>query len=116
MHSKFEQVPFSGSIVICGIDYTNDLLLEEALRFQGGSFDPVDRVELKYEAEAGGNVLFTIGRETASVGSRIAGGPVRTKLVNLLRVTGAAQILVDFQGVSMISSSFADEVFGKTFV
>ncbi len=116
MHSKFESIPFNGSVVVCGIDYSNDLLLAKALQFGTKSFDPVDYIHLKYETDQNGSVVFRVLEEAASVGSRIAGAPVRMKLTNLVRMTGASPILVDFRGVSMISSSFADEVFGKTFL
>jgi len=116
MHSKYEPIPFNGAVVTCGIDYSNELLLGEALKFRDRSFEPVDYIQMKYETDQDGTVLFQVIQEAASVGSRMAGAPVRNKLANLIRVTGAKQILVDFRGVAMISSSFADEVFGKIFV
>jgi hypothetical protein len=54
--------------------------------------------------------------EAASFGSRVAGEPVRTKLENLIRMNGARRVLVDMSDIPLISSSFADEVFGKLFV
>lgn len=116
MHSKLETIPFQGSLVTCGIDYTNDLLLEQALRFRDTPFNPVDRVELKYETQEEGDIMFHLAAETVSVGSRIAGIPVRNKLRNLLLVSDAKQIIVDLQGIPIVSSSFADEVFGKMFM
>jgi len=116
MHSKNEAVPISGSIVTCGIEYESPLLLEEALRFKDKPHSPVDRIELHYESDSNGNILFAIHKEATSVGSRVAGTPVRNKLLNLLRLCDAALVIVDFEAVHMISSSFADEVFGKLFV
>jgi hypothetical protein len=42
--------------------------------------------------------------------------PIRQKLKNLIRICGGKKIVVDFSDVAIVSSSFADEVFGKLFV
>ncbi len=55
-------------------------------------------------------------RETESFGSRLAGLPVRRKLENLIRMNGGRRIVVDLSSIPLVSSSFADEVFGKLFV
>ena len=54
--------------------------------------------------------------ESESTGSRPAGTPVRNKLQNLLAMFGGKRIVIDFDGVPIVSSSFADEVFAKLFV
>lgn len=76
----------------------------------------VDRVELNYELEADGGISFKLREESPSVGTRIAGSPVRQKLENLIRLTDANRVSIDFDDVHLISSSFADEVFGKLFL
>jgi hypothetical protein len=55
-------------------------------------------------------------KESGSFGSRPAGTPVRNKLKNLLNMSGSQKVYVDFEGIPLISSSFADEVFGKLFL
>ncbi len=57
MHSKTEAVPFHGSLVVCCIDYTNPLLLEQALRFSDRVFDPVDLVAIRYETDTEGQFV-----------------------------------------------------------
>jgi hypothetical protein len=47
-----------------------------------------------------------------ALGSRAKGAEVRTRLVNYLSA-GAEFIVMDFAGVGIVSSSFADEVLGK---
>lgn len=116
MHSKAEQVPFHGSVVTCGIGYADEHLLADALTFGDVPFEPVDRIQLKYETDQEGVIKFLIRDETDSVGSRVAGTPVRIKLLNLIRMTSFTAVVVDFQETGLISSSFADEVFGKIFV
>ena len=59
---------------------------------------------------------FKLDEQTASFRSRPGGKPVNVKLANLVAACDGQTIYVDFAGVSVISSSFADEVFGKLFV
>ena len=113
MHSKKEEIPFHGSLVTCCMDYSNPLLLDQVLRFADQPHDPVDMIETKYESDDGTFILFKLSAETSSVGSRIAGAPVRTKLLNLREMSSGRKIMIDFDGVQIMSSSFADEVFGK---
>ena len=54
MHSKSETVPFRGSIITCGIDYSNELLLDRALRFSDKPYDQVDIIDMKYETDNSG--------------------------------------------------------------
>jgi hypothetical protein len=98
------------------MDYSNPLLLDKVLRFSDKPHDPLDMIGLKYESEEDGFITFKLARETSSVGSRIAGAPVRNKLLNLIEVSPGRKVIVDFDGVQIMSSSFADEVFGKIFV
>src|SRR5204863_6230643 len=51
----------------------------------------------------------------ARTGLDPAGMPVRQKLRNLSRICDGKRIRIDFSEVPIISSSFADEVFGKLF-
>jgi hypothetical protein len=112
---KPETIPFNGTLVLASIDYTQPLALENVLTFRGRPFDPADMVEHNYETEDGA-LLVRLGAESEGFGSRTAGLPIRNKLKNLVRVGNGKRIVVDFTDVPIISSSFADEVFGKLFV
>jgi hypothetical protein len=116
MHTRKEFSFVPGTIVVCAIDYTQPLLLEEALNIKARSFSPVDMIELKYESTADGNITFLLKNEADSFGSRIAGTPVRNKLKNLVRFLEGNKVVVDFLDIHLVSSSFADEVFGKLFL
>ncbi|KAA1426129.1 STAS-like domain-containing protein, partial [Mycolicibacter arupensis] len=49
-----------------------------------------------------------------SLGSRKLGADIRTRLENYLNAAAGLQyVVLDFKGVGVISSSFADEVLGK---
>ena len=114
LHISPEPIPVIGSLVVARISYEKALALEEALKFGGKSHDPVDFVQVTYEEdEEEGFVVFPLAREAQGFGSRTAGMPVRQKLKNLLRICGGKRIGIDFTNVPIISSSFADEVFGK---
>ena len=115
LHISTEKVPFEGTLVAAQIDFSVPHLLEEALQFGEKSHTPVDFVELHYENHNREEVLFFMKDETSSFGSRVAGAPVRNKLANLVRMCPGQRIAIDFSGVPLVSSSFADEVLGKLF-
>jgi hypothetical protein len=115
LHIRPETIPLIGSLVVARISYGKVLSLEQALKFGGKPHDPVDHVQLAYEEDEGGMVVFPLAQEANGFGSRAAGMPLRQKLKNLLRICGGKRIGIDFSDVPIISSSFADEVFGKLF-
>ena len=116
MHTRRDFTAMPGTVVVCGIDYTQPLLLEEALNIKSPGFSPIDMIELKYESMPDGNISFSLKNESVSFGSRKAGTPVRNKLKNLISFLDANQkVVVDFADIQLVSSSFADEVFGKLF-
>jgi len=110
------QVPFHGTLVTSHIRYADDLDLTDALVFKGKRHVPTDLIELEYETDEVGNVDFVLNKESGGFGSRQAGEPVRKKLLNLSRLSGIEKITVDFSGIPLVSSSYADEVFGKMFI
>lgn len=91
-------------------------MLEKALAIDGKVHKPVDYIELQYEQDGLKAVPFKLDEQALSFRSRPAGKPVKTKLANLVSACPGQTINVDFGGITVISSSFADEVFGKLFV
>ena len=77
---------------------------------------PADYVESRYENLDTEEVRFIILKEAPSFRSRLGGTPARYRLQNLAGMYPAQKITIDFAGVPLISSSFADEVFGKLFL
>ncbi len=116
LHVSSEKVPYEGTLVVAQIDFSVPGLLEEALKFGNKVHSPLDFVETHYEQDASEDVLFRMREESHSFGSRIAGAPIRNKLKNLARMCPEQKICIDFSGVPLVSSSFADEVLGKLFV
>jgi anti-anti-sigma regulatory factor/anti-sigma regulatory factor (Ser/Thr protein kinase) len=113
---KTEQIPYSGTLVAVCIDCSKPGILQNALKFGGEQYIPTDLIEIKYETISRDIFQFVLHDEASSFGSRLAGEPVRNKLVNLVRMSEGRRVVVDFRGVPLVSSSFADEVFGKLFV
>ena len=107
-------IPFPGTYVRASIGYDYDRLLEDALVFRGRPHDPsYDYVERVYQ-QSGENISFSLKKELNAFGSRDAGQYARTKVENLMD-RFRTPVEFDFTDIRLISSSFADEVFGKLF-
>jgi anti-sigma regulatory factor (Ser/Thr protein kinase) len=76
-----------------------------------GSWDYLDAI--RGEAT---DFHVVVAEEAVGFGSRVAGRALRTKLSNLLRAEDEAVVDLDWTGVPLVSSSFADEALGKLFV
>ena len=111
---RTNSVPFRGSFISATIDYSTEGLLEKAFVFRGKVHEPAnDYIDMHY-AQVGDKVVFELAKEVEGFGSREYGRRARMKIDNIL-VDKRNGILFDFGGVPLISSSFADEVFGKLF-
>ncbi len=106
---------FQGTFVYFEIALDSELELSEALAFNGHPHRPIDVVETLYETEDGNAVALQLRDEQVGFGSRMAGRQIRTKCLNLLNAEPAKPLLLDWDGVPVISSSFADELVGKLF-
>ena len=115
IENSCKSVPYCGTSVRCRINVSDPELLGKALQFKGRSHDPpCDYIERKFENEAG-ELIFSVKDEAQrDTGSRQGGRRIRGMIENLLREQ--RQVVIDFDGVGVISSSFADEVFGRLFV
>lgn len=116
LHITTDPVPYEGTLVVAQINFSVPHLLQEALKIGGRIHSLVDFVEMQYEQDDSKNLLFLMREGSKIFGSRVAGTPVRNRLANLLRMCAGQRIHVDFTDVPLVSSSFADEVFGKLFV
>jgi anti-sigma regulatory factor (Ser/Thr protein kinase) len=116
MHLRRENIPFRGTYVVCQIDCSDHSLVEKALVIGGRPYQPsYDFIERKHENDDG--TLKIHARELcATFGSRQSGAEARRYLKNVMSSSDNARVEVDFSDVFVVSSSFADEVFGKLFV
>lgn len=116
VRSLKNNVPFDGTLLSVKIGYSDKFDLSKALTFGGRTHVPVDYIDTHFDQDADGNIRFRLQEECTGFGSRALGDPVRRKLVNLVQMADSGKLLVDLDGVMLVSSSFADEVFGKLFV
>ncbi len=113
--TRFQSIPYLGTSVRCRIGSNDPALLERALEIGGRSGLPVyNYVERVFESEAGELVFRVKERAERDVNSRRSGARVRRQIENLLAEED--HVVIDFDGVDVISSSFADEVFGRLFL
>lgn len=89
------------------LDYGKGIELEKAL----GGHSPLNLRTIKLEDEMG-VLVYQLGDKAAGTGTRKSGERIRNDLINLQNESGKV-IELDFLGISVISSSFADELIGK---
>lgn len=109
--------PYPGTVVVCRIDCSQADLVRKALVINGRVHDPAfDFIEDKFELDSENELRLKIKTEVPSLSFRRDAEPVRTKISNLLASNPSAVLIIDFEDVFVIGSSFADEVFGKLFM
>lgn len=107
---------FPGTVVLMEISTIAEFGIEEALALDGAVAEaPMDIVDLRYSSEAG-DLALCVREETLGFGTRHAGVEFRRKCQNLLAAEPSKRLLLDWKGVPLVSSSFADEAVGKLFV
>lgn len=116
LHIRKRDIPVNGTLVRATFGYNQSVDLSDALEFAGKKHIPVDYIETHYEEDDFGNLKFVLKEESNGFGSRASGEPVRRKLQNCIRMLDRGKVVVDCENVPFVSSSFADEVFGKLFV
>ena len=114
-YERATQQFFQGTFVYFEIDLDSELELSEVLAFGGAPHRPIDLVETFYETEDGSAISLRLRDEEVGFGSRMAGRQIRTKCLNLLDAEPEKPLLLDWEGIPLISSSFADELIGKLF-
>lgn len=109
---------YQGTIVCGQIKITDDFSISKALDFDGNksTYIPVDIVEMQYEMEDKDCLILIMKEESTGFGSRKSGLQIRTKIKNLMTARPNYPLIIDWSGVPVISSSFADELIGKLFL
>lgn len=115
-HFRNEKVPFRGTFVVCQIDCDRPDLIEKALVIGGKTHTPpFDFIERKHETDLD-SIRIKANEISRTFGSRQSGIEARRYIKNVLGKDIDAIVELDFDNVNVISSSYADEVFGKMFV
>ena len=117
VESKNREIYYNGTIVIFDLYYgVDNFSISDALSFgYTGNCNMTDYVEMKYLSEDLTCLDFIIKEETTGCGNRIVGKQLRTKVINLID-SEKKPIIIDWSGIPIISSSFADEFMGKMFL
>lgn len=107
---------FPGTCISGQIKMSHEFSVVEALSFGPMGYTPYTIVDVKYEKADEDALHFKIADQVEGAGTRTAGGEIRIKVLNLLSAKPDYPIYVDWEGVGIIASSFADEFLGKLFV
>ena len=117
---KNQRKPFqiyNGTLVCGQVKMNPKFSISEALDFGTGiDYTPVNIIESHYEMEDSDCFIIRMSNETTGYGSRKSGIQIRTKINNLINAEPNYPIVIDWEGVPVISSSFADELMGKLFI
>jgi len=92
------------------LNYSKEISLADALK----GHKPVNYRTESFEDDQGA-VTFRLADAKTGTGTRESGKRIRTDLINMFNDTKKG-IVIDFDGLSVISSSFADELVGKLLV
>lgn len=105
---------YPGTFIIFQIDYSDPELISEALLFKGRVHEPsFDYIEKEFETDNDNIFRIRLHDHVVSVGSRESGKKISNLVNNVLQMSGEAKVLIDFDQILMVSSSFADECFGR---
>ncbi|GAB6391821.1 MAG: DUF4325 domain-containing protein [Treponematales bacterium] len=109
-NAKLHKIPIMGTTIWATINCNISDLLEKALKFNNRVHHVTDYIEIHYEMKD--ENIFLVRREAQSVGSRLDGFSVRTKIKNLSNMMNDV-IYIDFSDIPVASSSFLDEFIVK---
>lgn len=107
---------FNGALVSGEINIVDNFSIAEALNFNDKNYIPLDIIDIKYEMEDVDCLFLNMKEESTGFGTRKSGLQIRTKIMNLLKAKPNYPIVINWEGVPLISSSFADELIGKLFI
>lgn len=99
-----------GTIIDVQLDASRSIDLLTAFH---GDFDPVNlRIESMEDTQ--GFLVLPLKLASVGTGTRIAGRDMRFYVQNLIQ-SSDQPVLIDFAGIGMVSSSYADEFIGKLY-
>lgn len=93
------------------VDFQIDFQTPIALARSLGGYEPVN-FALEELQDDTGNIVYPLANRSSGTGTRKSGSALRTEIINLSRQANKI-IVLDFEGVGVVSSSFADELVGK---
>lgn len=103
MLNKYKQ----STAVNFDIRLNNPVSMKEAL----GGYEPVDLFLENLEDEFD-RIVYKIAEQSSGTGTRQSGLRIKNELINIYK-SAKKPVIIDFEGVGIIASSFADELIGK---
>lgn len=108
---------YQGTLVCGQIKVTSDFSISKALNFgMNEGYEPGNVIDYHYEMEDQDCLVLSMKSETTGFGTRRSGKQINTKINNLIKAKPNYPMVIDWEGVPVISSSFADEMIGKLFI
>ena len=107
---------FKGTSVSGIIQLDKSFSISNALSFDGKQYTPLNIIDLNYEMADQNCLYVTMKDEDTGFGTRSSGRQLQIKILNLIESKPNYPIIIDWVGVPVISSSFADEFMGKLFI
>lgn len=103
-----------GTIIDFQLNYSKDMSLDKALVFRGKQYELIN---LRFEdlEDDYGRMVYKIAEHAEGTGTRDSAIRVKNEINNILSEE-QKPITLDFSGVAVISSSFADELLAKLFL
>jgi hypothetical protein len=89
------------------IDFDKAISIAESL----GGYTPVN-LDIEEMENDRGNIVYRLSEKSSGTGTRQSGERIRNEVINIYNEARKV-IEIDFAGISVISSSFADELIGK---
>jgi anti-sigma regulatory factor (Ser/Thr protein kinase) len=108
---------YQGTLVCGQINISKDFSVSKALNFgMDANYEPGNVIDYHYEMEDNDCLILKMKKETTGFGTRRSGKQINTKINNLITAKPGFPLVVDWEGIPVISSSFADEMIGKLFI
>ncbi len=96
------------------LDYSQNISIDKVLTFNGKTFDFTNLYADNLENEKG-ELVFKIAELAEGTGTREAALRLKNEIINLMKTKSQIAVL-DFVGISVVTSSFIDELVAKLLV
>ena len=115
----YDNLPYTsrqtpGTIVDFQLNYAEDMSLDKALVFRGKQYEMIN-LHFENLEDDYGRIMYKISERSEGTGTRESAIRVKNEVLNILSEE-QRPITLDFTGVAVISSSFADELIAKLFL